>query len=185
MCLIGEAPGGDTGTPAFAAALHARFSLVQRLPLPNWSDSCHDLTIWERRTSVRAGAPAALEGAPQTVPHMGYLPKRCEPLPPLACCVCGAGGSFSSDVLAPTHSRENDWVSGQYTGHLQPAEPRRAAAEAAAGTAAAPDRRLRRCRWCRELYCSAVVCARGRPATCRPPRAAAAVFRAAVPGRPA
>ena len=48
MCVIGEW-WGDTGTPAFTAALCNDFLLTQRLPLPNWSDTAHELTVWERK----------------------------------------------------------------------------------------------------------------------------------------
>ncbi|KAK9837237.1 hypothetical protein WJX81_000930 [Elliptochloris bilobata] len=47
VCLVGEAPGGDTGTRGFFRALQADFELAQRLRLPNWSD-----TIGNARAAV-------------------------------------------------------------------------------------------------------------------------------------
>ena len=50
MCVVGEW-GGDTGSSAFTAALLAGWRLVQRVALPNWPDSAHELTVWERPDS--------------------------------------------------------------------------------------------------------------------------------------
>ena len=49
MCVVGEWDG-DTAEPAFTAQLLAGFRLVDRCALPNWTDSAHELTVWERRT---------------------------------------------------------------------------------------------------------------------------------------
>ncbi len=56
MCVVGEW-GGDTGSSAFTASLLAGWRLVQRVALPNWPDSAHELTVWERRGSLPAGPP--------------------------------------------------------------------------------------------------------------------------------
>ena len=48
ICVVGEWHG-DTAEPSFFAALESAFALAQRVPLPNWTDSAHELTIWERR----------------------------------------------------------------------------------------------------------------------------------------
>ena len=52
MCLVGEFDG-DTAEPAFTAQLLADFRLVQRCALPNWTDTAHELTVWERRPVVK------------------------------------------------------------------------------------------------------------------------------------
>ena len=54
MCVVGEW-AGDTGDAAFTAALLAGFALAQRVPLPNWSDTAHELTVWERKSGLTAG----------------------------------------------------------------------------------------------------------------------------------
>ncbi len=48
MCVVGEWMG-DTGDASFTAALLEGFELVQRVSLPNWSDSAHELTVWKRK----------------------------------------------------------------------------------------------------------------------------------------
>ena len=48
MCFIGEWYG-DTGDLASMHLLQSEYHLVKRAPLPNWSDTAHELTIWERR----------------------------------------------------------------------------------------------------------------------------------------
>lgn len=57
--VVGEW-AGDTATSAFTAALLAGFSLVERLPLPNWSDSAHELTVWQR--AVKQSRKQKLKG---------------------------------------------------------------------------------------------------------------------------
>ena len=53
MCVVGEW-GGDTGSGAFTAALQAGWRLVAHVALPNWPDSAHELTVWERRGPASA-----------------------------------------------------------------------------------------------------------------------------------
>ena len=47
VCFVGEWCG-DTGDPAFLHQLQTHFTLLERRPLPNWSDTSHELTIWQR-----------------------------------------------------------------------------------------------------------------------------------------
>lgn len=47
MCVVGEWLG-DTADEAFAAALLRDWMLVRRVALPNWTDTAHELTIWQR-----------------------------------------------------------------------------------------------------------------------------------------
>jgi len=51
VAVVGEW-GGNTGDGKFAAALVGGFKLVRRVPLPQWGDTAHELTIWV----ARAGA---------------------------------------------------------------------------------------------------------------------------------
>ena len=48
VCLVGEWDG-DTAESTFTAQLQVDFRLIQRCALPNWTDTAHELTIWERR----------------------------------------------------------------------------------------------------------------------------------------
>lgn len=68
MCHIGEWLG-DTGTLAFSAALLSGFELTHRLPLPNWSDTAHELTIWERtrKSGKNAGKRRQVEKVPKVL----------------------------------------------------------------------------------------------------------------------
>ena len=50
VCVVGEWDG-DTAQPAFTAQLLAGFRLVDRCALPNWTDTAHELTVWERRSA--------------------------------------------------------------------------------------------------------------------------------------
>ena len=46
---------GDTGTRAFEKLLSAEFRCEERMSLPNWTDTCYSLTVWQRRSSTAAG----------------------------------------------------------------------------------------------------------------------------------
>jgi hypothetical protein len=61
LALIGEWDG-DTGSSAFEHKLLSGWDLVEAIPLPNWSDTAHDLTIWHRRPAELP--PVAAEEAP-------------------------------------------------------------------------------------------------------------------------
>lgn len=54
VCYVGEYRG-DTGTSKFEALLDASFQCVEHVPLPNFGDTCYDLTVW-RRVVLKAGA---------------------------------------------------------------------------------------------------------------------------------
>jgi hypothetical protein len=57
VALVGEWLG-DSGTPELEGQLYAHWTLVDSVPLPNWTDTAHNLTIWQRRTkTVPALAP--------------------------------------------------------------------------------------------------------------------------------
>ncbi len=56
MCVVGEWDG-DTAEPGFTAHLLAGFRLRDRCALPNWSDTAHELTVWERRTDSAESHP--------------------------------------------------------------------------------------------------------------------------------
>lgn len=47
---------GFTGSAEFESHLFANFDLVERVELPNWQDTCYDLTIWKRRSAAQAAA---------------------------------------------------------------------------------------------------------------------------------
>ena len=48
MCHLGEWRG-HTGDGALTATLLRDFTLVQRVDVPNWTDTAHELTVWRRR----------------------------------------------------------------------------------------------------------------------------------------
>lgn len=48
VAVVGEWDG-DTGTAVFARSLLTHWDLQEAIPLPNWSDTAHDLTIWRRK----------------------------------------------------------------------------------------------------------------------------------------
>ncbi len=50
MCFVGEWYG-DTGDAAFMLQLQSDYQLKHRIALPNWSDTAHELTIWQRWVS--------------------------------------------------------------------------------------------------------------------------------------
>ncbi|EIE18633.1 Clavaminate synthase-like protein [Coccomyxa subellipsoidea C-169] len=60
VCVVGEWLG-DTADESFAAALLAGWRLVRRVPLPNWTDTAHELTIW-RRNYAKSGTDGATNG---------------------------------------------------------------------------------------------------------------------------
>lgn len=47
MCVVGEWLG-DTADESFAAALLSDWLLIKRVTLPDWTDTAHELTIWQR-----------------------------------------------------------------------------------------------------------------------------------------
>ena len=64
MCVVGEWDG-DTAEPAFTAQLLAGFRLVDRCALPNWTDTAHELTAWERRAVAGAEVRLSFRGTQQ------------------------------------------------------------------------------------------------------------------------
>lgn len=65
VALVGEWDG-DTGRPEFTRALLRGWSLQEAIPLPNWSDTAHDLTLWTRRDAVLR-PESVLDAAPWPV----------------------------------------------------------------------------------------------------------------------
>ena len=48
VCVVGEWDG-DTGSPEFTMGLQENFTMENRVHLPNWSDTAHELTVWSRK----------------------------------------------------------------------------------------------------------------------------------------
>jgi hypothetical protein len=107
MFLAGEWQG-DTGTKGFEKLLSAEFACEERLPLPNWSDTCYSLTVWRRRggksnssdsskkptaggSGVKDRSKEAGGKAPQQAEHL--LPHHVHPF---ACSQCGGGRTESA-----------------------------------------------------------------------------------------
>lgn len=164
VCVIGEPPGGDTGTRAFAGALAAGFRLVQRLPLPNWSDTAHDLTIWERRRPAPCPGPGRepgdlcetpLDGTSEAVAPRDGRPSA---LPALECAACGGGahGGGGGGTRGGTVARGGARAPAAQERGAAGARKRRRGLQAAAGPGPAA---ALRCRWCRDIFCS-LACVR-------------------------
>lgn len=63
VCVVGEW-SGDTGDVELESQLRGSFHLTRRLPLPNWTDTVHELTIWQRASSRGEGTPGGLNLLP-------------------------------------------------------------------------------------------------------------------------
>ena len=73
VCYVGEYRG-DTGTSKFEKLLDSTFQCIDIIPLPNWGDTCYQLTIWKRRTSHVSDAHAAKH--PMMCSHCGRLKSK-------------------------------------------------------------------------------------------------------------
>lgn len=47
---------GFTGTSEFETHLFSNFELVERVELPNWQDTCYDLTVWKRKSATQSSS---------------------------------------------------------------------------------------------------------------------------------
>ncbi len=162
MCVVGEAPGGDTGSLAFAGALAAGFRLVQRLPLPNWSDTAHDLTIWDRRRPAPCSGPGRepndlrASASDCTSEVAAPVDGRPAALPALACAACGGGAHGGGGTPGGTVARGGARAPAAQERGAAGARKRRRGLQAAAGPGPAA---ALRCRWCRDIFCS-LACVR-------------------------
>lgn len=105
VCVIGEWDG-DTGSASFTRALQKEWRLLERVVLPNWTDSGHELTIWDRLpngrvssiggTSGNVAACAAATSYPSSGPPAEAQIRcdRMQTLPIAACAACGATQSL-------------------------------------------------------------------------------------------
>lgn len=104
VCVIGEWDG-DTGNASFTAALQTGWRLSERVPLPNWTDTSHELTVWERLSSgmmyaedsasgrVRVGGVAASGTDCGQAQQAAQGPDgRTISIPIAACDACGSTG---------------------------------------------------------------------------------------------
>lgn len=144
--MVGEWDG-DTADQRFAADLLAGWRLAQRVALPNWGDSAHELTIWERRQ------PEA------------FSDDRLLPAASKAASAARSGGAGPGDRAA---AAQNGSAEGQHQGSRCAAAGRDApglplvecavcGTPAATGSAAdsSAAKQLRRCRHCRlAAFCS-------------------------------
>jgi len=162
VCVVGEAPGGDTGSLAFAGALAAGFRLVQRLPLPNWSDTAHDLTIWDRRRPAPCSGPGRepndlrASASDCTSEVAAPVDGRPAALPALACAACGGGAHGGGGTPGGTVARGGARAPAAQERGAAGARKRRRGLQAAAGPGPAA---ALRCRWCRDIFCS-LACVR-------------------------
>ena len=73
MAVVGEWMG-DTGDAFFTAALLEDFWLVQRVHLPNWSDTAHELTVWDRKQPPGPGKKGKKGKKRQSAPQVRLYP---------------------------------------------------------------------------------------------------------------
>jgi hypothetical protein len=66
IAVVGEWHGNTAGG-AFARKLHQFFYLWRREKLPQWGDTCHDLTVWRSREPLSTDK-SSLEKHPQELP---------------------------------------------------------------------------------------------------------------------
>lgn len=92
VCVAGEW-NGDTGDAELEAQLRGSFRLTHRLALPNWTDTVHELTIWQRATVDGDGAPV-----------VGHN------LLPVACSGCSTG--CSGDITPANLEASTEPVAG-------------------------------------------------------------------------
>ena len=142
VCMVGEWRG-DTGDAELEAQLLSSFRLTQQIPLPNWTDTVHELTIWER---IPSREPVQVLGH-SVNPEGGVTPEDHTLLSPVACSGCGGSSQAGSGG-----GRGSTPEQGEDGGKPSSSSGSRGG-----------DRRggkgLRRCRYCREVaYCS-VDCA--------------------------
>ena len=57
---------GFTGSLDFETQLFQNFALIRRVELPNWQDTCCDLTIWERRRPSNASSSSSTSSATES-----------------------------------------------------------------------------------------------------------------------
>ena len=139
VCMVGEWRG-DTGDVMLEAQLLSSFQLMRRVPLPNWTDTVHELTVWERTLSR---APA-LDAGFVLGPCGGVMPEEgLVPLQPVSCSSCGAVSSGGVGFASPPQGEEGQPHGGS-------------SGRASEGNVA---KRLRRCRYCREVAYCCVACA--------------------------
>lgn len=145
--MVGEWDG-DTADRRLTAALLAGWRLAQRVALPNWGDSAHELTIWERRRpalSLSATLPLA---ASATMPAAGSTGAD----PGADGAAAMQNGSAAGEQNGGACAVASDNVPG-----LPLVECAACGASATTGgTADLPAARpLRRCRHCRQVaFCS-------------------------------
>lgn len=65
VCYVGEYRG-DTGSAKFEMMLECSYQCVEVVPLPNWGDTCYEMTVWSR---IKCTPDAVIE----TLKH----PARC------------------------------------------------------------------------------------------------------------
>jgi len=63
---------GDTGDASFTSAILEGFDLVQRVQLPNWSDTAHELTVWDRKHKANMGMKRKKGKRQQSALQVGF-----------------------------------------------------------------------------------------------------------------
>ena len=127
---------GNTADGAFAEALRRRFRLVRRVPLPQWGDTAHELTLWTSRR--RGGRYISSDDDASAADETSACSMK--------------SGDASDDPKARDDPKVRDDPKARFGSSSSDPRPfARCAGCGASGSAA-----LRRCAYCREAaYCSA------------------------------
>ena len=103
LALVGEWDG-NTADGAFVRLLTKHFSLTRRVALPQWGDTAHELTVWERKRLARDG-PSAGAGGGARAAEEGVIGAT---LPLKSCAWCGGGRVEGDDEAEATTKRNDD-----------------------------------------------------------------------------
>ena len=167
VCTVGEWRG-HTGDDALSRLLLRDFRLDKRVPLPNWTDTAHELTIWQRRqpeVASREPSQGALPAAALAIRAAckdAAGPPRQPAAVPDGTSTSGSGSpsvpvGAGEPQLAPLHC----WTCGS-SGDGVSADLRLSVATGRHADPAVDGCQLRRCQYCREVaFCSAACAAAG------------------------
>ena len=105
IAYVGEWQG-DTGTPTREKLLLQDYRCVERVRLPNWTDTCYSLMIWERRTQ---GSVGTAPGAPLHAVH------------PFQCSTCGGSGRhvYRCRLTCHVYFCSDECAAGGYESYLR------------------------------------------------------------------
>ncbi len=163
VCIVGEWRG-HTGDDALTESLLRGFTMQQRIALPNWTDTAHELTIWRRRaehvataseqTELRGSDEDAQDSMPSTAAEPAPVRRDRSTADGDAMRLPAANGTNGGALVSGPREPLQCWTCGD--------APQTVGGPAPATDAAKGRRELRRCRFCRDAaFCSAACAADG------------------------